>query len=790
MIKIPSEIYLGKAKPSSGGGGAALPDQTGNAGKFLTTDGTNPNWADVLPAFPAPSKTVTAQDYTSAYDLSGKTVDYLQFNDTPENTFKNTVGKTVTFNCNGITVQMDYNYNTGANLYVTLYVGQDNFGSFYICQNGVFAAQDIDTWVNGTSFYWDAANKKFYADFTMTVASVTDMPDIFNDNVVSFGIVAAVNPLPAASAYSGKMAYVYETGTYSDIKNLIYSDGTAWQFLPGTLLMIPEERMNAVINQETATYCGIELNNGQLAVVGPNKQDTGTAYYNVGQVYEFQTDELSAISKWWVPLLFGQGSYQTQVHTLNKTSAYDPLDWDTFTQVWANSFSEQIFLQQTGSILQTVVFEIFGTTYLTDLVFKTDANSVKVILNNQGQGNIRVFYNGAEVSAADIAAGIMLKANSIICGKMYAASYNDLILELKDLPESNGTALVALSGSTATLAPNTDYTATVNGSADFTLPTPSDTGISNTITLLLNVTAASTIDWGVNANVAMTTFATGKYLIRLRYNNTTSNWIGEVLKGEDTVSPVKLLFHFDGNATDSSANPITLTANTSDTNFPVYFSGKFDNTQALRGYVNRYFTPSTNTKLNLGTGNFTISFWVKSDRIANNMQGDCVFYVDNYNKINPFKIHLFKSGAGSIWSMGIDPSAYTTPSDWHYITFTRSGNSFYYFIDGVFKASGTSSFPADFSSGRIAYLSSGTNEYTYIQDLLVKNTCDYSGAGKSIGDTVFNPPAAPYSISEQSLPDYHDDTKQDVLTSITGYDASKTQVLKNVQGVLTWVDEA
>ena len=33
------------------------------------------------------------------------------------------------------------------------------------------------------------------------------------------------------------------------------------------------------------------------------------------------------------------------------------------------------------------------------------------------------------------------------------------------------------------------------------------------------------------------------------------------------------------------------------------------------------------------------------------------------------------------------------------------------------------------------------------------------------------------------------DKKQDVLTTITGYDATKTQTLKNVSGVLTWVDD-
>lgn len=39
-------IYLGTATPGSGGGGSSLPDQTGNAGKFLTTDGTDASWSD------------------------------------------------------------------------------------------------------------------------------------------------------------------------------------------------------------------------------------------------------------------------------------------------------------------------------------------------------------------------------------------------------------------------------------------------------------------------------------------------------------------------------------------------------------------------------------------------------------------------------------------------------------------------------------------------------------------------------------------------------------------------
>ena len=33
------------------------------------------------------------------------------------------------------------------------------------------------------------------------------------------------------------------------------------------------------------------------------------------------------------------------------------------------------------------------------------------------------------------------------------------------------------------------------------------------------------------------------------------------------------------------------------------------------------------------------------------------------------------------------------------------------------------------------------------------------------------------------------DSDSDYVTSITGYDATKTQTLKNVNGTLTWVDD-
>lgn len=53
----------------------------------------------------------------------------------------------------------------------------------------------------------------------------------------------------------------------------------------------------------------------------------------------------------------------------------------------------------------------------------------------------------------------------------------------------------------------------------------------------------------------------------------------------------------------------------------------------------------------------------------------------------------------------------------------------------------------------------------------------------------------PYVISSETPTPYYQinadlSSKQAALTTATGYDATKTQVLKNINGVLTWVDEA
>jgi len=70
LQKQAKEKFIAFSNPSEGGGGASLPDQTGNAGKFLQTNGTTTLWAlvagagDMLAAMYDPSA-----KNTDAFDM-------------------------------------------------------------------------------------------------------------------------------------------------------------------------------------------------------------------------------------------------------------------------------------------------------------------------------------------------------------------------------------------------------------------------------------------------------------------------------------------------------------------------------------------------------------------------------------------------------------------------------------------------------------------------------------------------------------------------------------------------
>lgn len=82
--------------PPTGGGSAEYPDQTGNSGKFLGTDGTNVLWDDIpqpilnglseLPAYQLDTEVLTSERWTNGKPIYKKTID---FGALPNNTTKN-----------------------------------------------------------------------------------------------------------------------------------------------------------------------------------------------------------------------------------------------------------------------------------------------------------------------------------------------------------------------------------------------------------------------------------------------------------------------------------------------------------------------------------------------------------------------------------------------------------------------------------------------------------------------------------------------------------------------------
>lgn len=788
-----------------------LPSQAGNSGKFLTTDGTNPSWAVVntnLPAFPAPSETVNEVSYTAAGGTSqilNKEIQSITFNaqdtglfnagiasGTEEMSFY--IGRTSAY-VPADDVLLTFNFTISNNVvsYAELLATRNgsSLGSIsFITDLGngsQFTPWDSNIGLgNGINIYWDSTNKRIVSDLNFKPASLTALGDAV-DNVFVFETITQNNTLPAASSYTNKLAYVYETGTYSDIKNLIYSDGTNWNFLPGAVIQIPDERMHDTVQRVIPAYCGIALKTGQLAIPYRNKtydadnDNTDDIYnnYTIGQMHEFCADSSDWLSRYWSAMNFGT-IFNSYTNWLGQTSSedYSYFSPDTYGCTVFNNAGQTTHTQRVQ-----VDFGMGWPNYCY-VVFGQGTNKIQLEFLNAT--NAKVFLNG---SAVNTSSDLLLDAES----KTYIANfynYSDssgyLVMDIKELPYNPVNKVIALSSSTATLATNTNYTATVSGSAAFTLPTPSDTSVENVINILLTVSATTNIDWRVNVNSVLSSFAAGKYEIRLRYNNSTSNWIGEVLKAEDVPNPVKLYVPFyknvdgviTGAAEDLSNNPVSLSANNTSDNFPSYTDRTtpegYYGTKALQMVVNNafhWFTPSNNlSKLNLGTGDFTIMLWAKASSSGIYWEINAL-RVDSNNYLS---IGRFVIGGTTIIDL-LNYWAGITDNEWHHFCWTRSGNTWRGFIDGVLKKTATSSASVDFSSvARIAYL-----YYTFgtisaeIQELIVKNTCDYI--------TDFTPPTAPYVLTDNSMADYHDPALSALAQTVSTntYNITQLQTLVN-----------
>lgn len=302
---------------------------------------------------------------------------------------------------------------------------------------------------------------------------------------------------------------------------------------------------------------------------------------------------------------------------------------------------------------------------------------------------------------------------------------------------------------------NKNYAASVSGGASITLPTPTDTTIANKITVNLTVLVASNIDWGVNANAALAEFTPGKYEIRLLWNNNSSAWTAEVLKETAASSAVKLLVRFNGNMTDESASPLTLTPSRTVTAFPVYAEGQYgaQKLTCTGDSPDNYVLASgiNLPKLDLGTGDFTIRCWLTLS--SNYVYPVRIFYKDNNNQIalGHNRIHI-RIGGNLLLNQGFSG---VNAGDTAYITLTRQNGVLYFFVNGTLVTSQASAEAWNLSDWTQIFKGSGvagTGHYG-IQELIVKNTCDYIAS--------FTVPTAPFVLADSGVSDLHDDKKAD-----------------------------
>lgn len=409
--------------------------QTGatfNGKRLLTEDDIG---AAGIPAFPAPAEQTSSKSYTEAlgyHHFENKSIIGITFQYEPNNIIKTGVvdgTKTLSFKLSGIwDIILNFTIEGGAVTFANLKAQKEGVEptQFNFIENGQYITFNTSIWLDGFQVYFDSTKHYIYADFDFKSNDISALAN-FTDESLSFTLKEPVNPLPAASDYANQLAYIYENGEYSDIKNLIYSDGTSWQFLPGAVLQIPDERMKASSILETPAYCGIELKTGQFAIPSRNKNDKAP-YYNVGQMHEFYLDALNPLVRSWNALSFGTQFVQNN-NELIQTSNEEAI-W-----LYPQSYTETTFVNKSETI-HTQNIKLFLTSQYSycNFIFCQGTNKIKLTFQEKNAGT-KIFYNGTDITAQS---ELVLNTDAkTVIGKIYSNSYIDCILELYDLPYSS-----------------------------------------------------------------------------------------------------------------------------------------------------------------------------------------------------------------------------------------------------------------------------------------------------------------------------------------------------------------
>lgn len=207
---------------------------------------------------------------------------------------------------------------------------------------------------------------------------------------------------------------------------------------------------------------------------------------------------------------------------------------------------------------------------------------------------------------------------------------------------------------------------------------------------------------------------------------------------EQYYNDVSLLVHGDGNYTDYSSSPSTLSAfgnaNHSATekkygSGSLYMDGDGD-----------YFTAPSASKYQFGTGDFTIEAWVRFSsfpggngggigNLAHSGSADVRGVALWFLSATDFRLRVGRSVAGQIEEAIYNPNFNT--GQWYHLAGTRTGTTLRLFVDGTQVATGSSSANINstlvFAIG-LAHPEATGNTHAYIDEVRVtKGIARYTG---------------------------------------------------------------
>lgn len=249
----------------------------------------------------------------------------------------------------------------------------------------------------------------------------------------------------------------------------------------------------------------------------------------------------------------------------------------------------------------------------------------------------------------------------------------------------------------------------------------------------------------------------------------------------------KILLHFDGNITNLG----------NDTNAIMGSSGLgFYTTTKKFGSASLYDTTNTTgtddsqlvftSSSAFGQDDFTVDFWLYK---INASQKAYIGYRNAY--YGPY-IGLIVSNTDITFKNAGLSDNYTLSStiaeNWVHLAYEKYNGITYVYLNGEKIITYSTNYNLTYTQFGFRGRDRAENKNSFIDELRVSDVARYKGQN-------FTPFTLPYELAGNA-PQYTVNNtldisgKQDVLTTASGYDANATQVLKNVNGVLTWVTEA